>query len=171
MAGEEEMERIGERRGEEKEGLCETSWPQYLSESRKGQSSANYCRPGRAHSTTEGERGTRSTSLVSLFCPTHNYIHSHTEPNTHFRNTNSPVRPGHSDRVSPHPERRRFWNTDRDGSEPLVPRIRTRALYVYKALPRIPVLPFNYIELCYVCHFMFDEHMTLDCVLVWVNLC
>lgn len=73
MAGEEEMERIGERRGEEKEGLCETSWPQYLSESRKGQSSANYCRPGRAHSTTEGERGTRSTSLVSLFCPTHNF--------------------------------------------------------------------------------------------------
>lgn len=99
------------------------------------------------------------------------FQNTHTEPNTHFRNTNSPVRPGHSDRVSPHPERRRFWNTDRDGSEPLVPRIRTRALYVYKALPRIPVLPFNYIELCYVCHFMFDEHMTLDCVLVWVNLC
>lgn len=34
-------------------------------------------------------------------------------------NTHSPVRPGHSDRESPHPERRRFWKTDRNDLESL----------------------------------------------------
>lgn len=90
------------------------------------------------------ERGAQGQLHWFHYSVQHTIEHTHTEPNTHFRNTNSPVRPGHSDRVSPHPERRRFWNTDRDGSKPLVPRIRTRALYVYKALPRIPVRPYNY---------------------------
>lgn len=48
---------------------------------------------------------------------THRLTHTHT--NAQVVNADSPVRPGHSDRESPHPERRRFWKTDRNDLEPL----------------------------------------------------
>lgn len=59
-------------------------------------------------------------------------MHTH----THLVNTDSPVRPGHSDRVSPHPERRRFWKTDRDGLE-------TQKLPLYTRLCPQPCICFH----------------------------
>lgn len=53
------------------------------------------------------------------------YSRAHMHTHLHLVNTDSPVRPGHSDRVSPHPERRRFWKTDRDGLETLIPAARS----------------------------------------------
>lgn len=66
------------------------------------------------HSTTEHTLKHRQT-----------WSQSRTHPYTHLVNTDSPVRPGHSDTVSPHPERRRFWKTDRDGLETLTPAARS----------------------------------------------
>lgn len=55
--------------------------------------------------------------------------------NTNAVNTDSPVKPGHSGRGSPHPERRRFWKTDRDGSETLTTAARCFP-FVLKSDPR-----------------------------------
>lgn len=48
---------------------------------------------------------------------------------------NSPVRPGHSDRGSPHPEKRRFWKTDRNVLESLTTAARS-FLFVFKSVHR-----------------------------------
>lgn len=55
--------------------------------------------------------------------------------NTQVVNTDSPVRPGHSDRGSPHPERRRFWKTDRNVLESLTTATRS-FLFVFKSVHR-----------------------------------
>lgn len=56
--------------------------------------------------------GTRRQTHTAMLTCTHPH-----PPHPPPKNTDSPVRLGHSDRVSPHPERRRFWKTDRDGLE------------------------------------------------------
>ena len=65
---------------------------------------------------------------------------AHTHTHTRLMNTDSPVRPGHSDRVSPHPERRRFWKTDRDGFRDPDPRCQKLPLYI-KLCPQLSPAP------------------------------
>lgn len=95
--------------------------------------------PSKARTFQDWEKGRRNRNLRSIFLQklsTHTYkmytetsTDKHTDTCTHTHtlliNTDSPVRPGHSDRVSPHPERRRFWKTDRGGLETLFPAARS----------------------------------------------